>query len=51
VFISAPSGFSLSELFKADDIFTDVNTYYKTLMEKLRFPDSLDDVRKNLFIL
>tara|TARA_B110000046_G_C12942965_1_gene376630 strand:+ start:239 stop:601 length:363 start_codon:yes stop_codon:yes gene_type:complete len=39
-------GFSLSELFKADDIFTDVNTYDKTLMEKLRFLDSLDDNEK-----
>lgn len=38
--------FSLSELFKADDVFTDVNTYDKTLMEKLRFLDSLDDAEK-----
>ena len=44
-------GFSLSELFKADDIFTDVNTYDKTLMEKLRFLNSLDDNEKNLSIL
>ena len=45
-------GFSLSELFKADDIFTDVNTYDKTLMEKLRFLDSLDDAeKKSIYIL
>ena len=44
--ISNALGFSLSELFKADDVFTDVNTYDKTLIEKLRFLDSLDDAEK-----
>ena len=38
---------SLSEFFKADDIFTEVNSYDKTLMEKLRLLDSLDDVEKS----
>ena len=44
--IANAMGFSISELFEADDIFTDVNTYDKTLMEKLRFLDSLDDNEK-----
>ena len=44
--ISNSVRFSLSELFKADDVFKDVNTYDKTLMEKLRVLDSLDDAEK-----
>jgi len=43
-------GISLSELFNADDIFNDVNTYDKTLMEKIRLIDTLDDTeKKSLF--
>ncbi len=45
--ITKALGLSLSEFFQADDIFTDVNTYDKTLMEKLRLLDSLDDVEKS----
>jgi len=39
-------GLDLSELFKADEIFSTTNSYDKTLMEKLRLLDSLDDVEK-----
>lgn len=43
-------GASLSELFNADDIFNDTNTYDKTLMEKIRLIDMLDDTeKKSLF--
>jgi transcriptional regulator with XRE-family HTH domain len=43
-------GISLSELFNADDIFSDANTYDKTLMEKIRLIDTLDDTeKKSLF--
>ena len=50
--ISNALGFSLSDLFKADDIFSEVNTYDRTLMEKLRFLDSLDDVeKKSIYVL
>lgn len=37
---------TLSDFFKADEIFSDINTYDKTLIEKLRLLDSLDDVEK-----
>ena len=44
--IAKALGMSLSELFSADEIFNDTNVYDKTLMEKLRFLDSLDEVEK-----
>ncbi len=44
--ISKALGLNLSELFQADEIFSDTNSYDKTLMEKLRLLDSLDDVEK-----
>jgi transcriptional regulator with XRE-family HTH domain len=44
--ISKALGLNLSELFQADDIFSETNSYDKTLMEKLRLLDSLDDVEK-----
>jgi transcriptional regulator with XRE-family HTH domain len=37
---------SLSELFNAEEIFKDVNTYDKTLMEKLKLIDDLDNTEK-----
>ena len=37
---------SLSDFFKADDIFNEVNTYDKTLVEKLQLLDSLDEQEK-----
>lgn len=39
-------GIALSDLFKADGIFADVNTYDKTLMEKLKLIDELDTTEK-----
>ena len=44
--ISKALGLNLSELFQADEIFSDTNSYDKTLMEKLRLLDSLDEVEK-----
>lgn len=44
--VSKALGISLSELFKADEIFNEVNTYDKTLMEKLRLIDGLDSTEK-----
>jgi transcriptional regulator with XRE-family HTH domain len=50
--IAQALGLDLSELFKADEIFSDTNSYDKTLMEKLRLLDSLDDVeKKSIYIL
>jgi transcriptional regulator with XRE-family HTH domain len=37
---------TLADLFKADDIFKDANTYDKTLMEKLKLIDELDNTEK-----
>jgi len=39
-------GISLADLFKADDIFKDANTYDKTLMKKLKLIDELDNTEK-----
>ncbi len=44
--IAKALGVTLSELFSADEIFKDVNAYDKTLLEKLRLIDSLDEVEK-----
>lgn len=44
--IAKALGISLADLFKADDIFKDANTYDKTLMEKLRLIDELDNTEK-----
>ena len=44
--ISKALGMNLDELFKANDIFDTANSYDKTLMEKLRLLDSLDEVEK-----
>ncbi len=43
-------GISLSELFSADDIFTDINSADKTIMEKLRLIEELDtDERESIY--
>jgi len=48
--IAKALGVSLGELFNADEIFADANSYDKTLMEKLRLIDALDDTeKKSLF--
>src|ERR1035438_10231175 len=44
--IAKALGVTLSELFEADEIFKDVNSYDKTLMEKLRLIDALDETEK-----
>lgn len=37
---------SLSDFFRADEIFNEVNSQDKTLLEKLRLLDALDDIEK-----
>jgi len=44
--IAKALGISLADLFKADEIFKDVNTYDKTLMEKLKLIDELEGTEK-----
>ena len=44
--IAKALGLTLTEFFAADEIFSDVNTHDKTLMEKLRLLDSLDEIEK-----
>ncbi len=44
--IAKALGLNLSELFSADEIFNETNSYDKTLMEKLRLLDLLDEVEK-----
>lgn len=44
--IAQALGLNLSELFNADEIFNETNSYDKTLMEKLRLLDLLDEVEK-----
>lgn len=38
---------SLSDFFQANEIFSETNTHDKTLLEKLRLLDSLDDAEKS----
>jgi uncharacterized radical SAM superfamily protein len=40
-------GMTLSELFSSDDIFREVNSQDKTLMEKLQVLELLEDEEKN----
>jgi transcriptional regulator with XRE-family HTH domain len=47
--ITKALGVSLAELFAADDIFKDVNSVDKTLMEKISLIDSLDKKEKVAF--
>jgi transcriptional regulator with XRE-family HTH domain len=44
--IAEALGLSLSDFFRADDIFNDTNSHDKTLVEKLQLLDSLDDDEK-----
>ena len=44
--IAKALGVSLTELFNANDIFKDVNSYDKTLMEKLKLIEALDEIEK-----
>lgn len=42
-------GISLSDLFKADELFTDVNSVDKSLMEKMTMVEQLDKKEKTAF--
>jgi transcriptional regulator with XRE-family HTH domain len=44
--IAKALGMELSELFKADEVFKDVNSYDKTLLEKLNLIEKLEDKEK-----
>ncbi len=44
--IAKALGVSLTELFEANEIFKEINSYDKTLMEKISFIESLDDKEK-----
>jgi len=47
--IAKALGVSVAELFNADDIFKDVNSVDKTLMEKISLIDGLDKKEKAAF--
>jgi transcriptional regulator with XRE-family HTH domain len=45
--IAKALGITLAELFQSDDIFKDINSADKTIMEKLRLIEQLDEKEKN----
>jgi len=45
--ISKALGIGLSELFTADKIFVDINSVDKTLMEKIKLIEQLDEKERN----
>ena len=47
--IAKALGIELSELFKSDEVFKDVNSYDKSLIEKLGIIEKLDDKEKQAF--
>lgn len=47
--IAGALGIELSELFKSDDVFRDINSYDKSLIEKLSIIDKLEDKEKQAF--
>lgn len=47
--IAKALGIQLSELFNSEEIFKDVNSIDKTLMEKIRFIELLEDKEKEAF--
>lgn len=47
--IAKALGVSLADLFSADEVFKDVNSIDKTLMEKISLIDSLDKKEKAAF--
>ncbi len=50
--IAEALGLSLSDFFRADDIFNDANSHDKTLVEKLQLLDMLDeDEKKSIYTL
>jgi transcriptional regulator with XRE-family HTH domain len=44
--VAGALGVEMAELVGADDVFKEVNSYDKTLMEKLRYIDTLDQEEK-----
>lgn len=48
--IAKALGVSVGELFTADDIFKDVNSVDKTLMEKISFIELLDKKERSAFL-
>ena len=49
--IAKALGVGVAELFTADDVFKDVNSIDKTLMEKISLIDSLDKKEKSAFFI
>ena len=47
--IAKALGIELSDLFKSDGIFKDINSYDKTLLEKLSLIEKLEDKEKQAF--
>lgn len=47
--IAKALGIELSELFKADEVFKEVNSYDKTLLEKLALIEKLEEKEKQAF--
>ncbi|TXI32304.1 MAG: XRE family transcriptional regulator [Niabella sp.] len=47
--IAKALGVPLYDLFKADEVFTDVNSFDKTLMEKIALIEQLDKKEKTAF--
>jgi transcriptional regulator with XRE-family HTH domain len=47
--IAGALGVELSELFKSDEVFRDINSYDKFLIEKLSIIDKLDNKEKQAF--
>lgn len=47
--IAAALGVSLTDLFKADELFNDVNSFDKSLMEKMALVEQLDKKEKTAF--
>jgi len=47
--IAKAIGVDMSELFSSDEVFLDINSADKTLMEKLGYIDVLDDKEKEAF--
>lgn len=45
--IAKAPGVSLAELFEADSIFTDIHSADKTLMEKIKVIEQLDEQERN----
>jgi transcriptional regulator with XRE-family HTH domain len=47
--IAAALGVGVAELFKADEVFADINSFDKSLMEKMNLVEQLDKKEKTAF--